>query len=307
MLWEQWRHEGLTSSDAAAAAGQSSRRSPLKVARTKRAALVLEQRPTTEPMFWGDQMEPGVASEAARRMGMTLERRWGHLVGPRSTSRVYPDQNHRYRETVESTLEPLVRSTPDYIALDRDRSPVIVECKTTGKWKAWEKGIPLNIQWQVQWHMLAGDIPRAIVPVLFFQPVLNLRCWSVDRLPDFEPGGRVSQWARAWWQAHVLDGQIPAAQAIDIPDLTRENPTGNGITVELPSSVARLDTLFVEAFRERAEAMARAKICTAKLKDIEAQLRQIIGPASYGTLGGVTYSLLSTRRGGRNLRRKPKP
>ena len=75
------------------------------------AALVLEQRPTTEPMFWGDQMEPGVASEAARRMGMTLERRWGHLVGPRSTSRVYPDQNHRYRETAESTLEPLVRST----------------------------------------------------------------------------------------------------------------------------------------------------------------------------------------------------
>lgn len=311
MLWEQWRHEGLTSSDACAAAGQSTRRTPRQVANAKRRELVIESRPPSEDMLWGDIMEPSVASEACRRMGLTLARgsvsNWVTLVGPRSKPWVYNDSNMRFRETVESTLEPLVRSTPDYIALDENRRPVIVECKTTGQDKRWRNGIPLNVQWQVQWHMLAADIPRAIVPVLFYKNTRTLRVWKLERLPDFEPGGPISRWARAWWDRHVVAGEPVPVQAGDIRDLTAENPNGDGKTVDLPSSAARLDTLFVEAFRERSKAAALLKSCTAKQKAIEASLRQLIGPASFGKIGDATYSLFSASRGGRILRRNPKP
>ena len=311
MLWEQWRHEGLTSSDACAAAGQSTRRTPRQVANRKRRELVLENRPPTEAMFWGDAMEPQVAREGARRLGMHLATdralSWQSAIGPRSQAMMLSDFEHRTRWVVQSRDEPIVRATPDYIAISETGESVIVECKTTDQYKRWTDGVPLNVQWQVQWHMLAADIPYAIVPVLFFRPTRILRVWKLDRLPDFEPGGPMAKWVRAWWDRHVVAGEPVPVQAGDIRDLTQENPTGDGKTVELPSSAARLDTLFVEAFRERSKAAALLKSCTAQQKAIDAQLRQLIGPASFGKIGGATYSLFSAPRGGRILKRNPKP
>lgn len=311
MLWEQWRHEGLTSSDACAAAGQSTRRTPRQVANSKRRELVIRREPPNEAMFWGDAMEPQVAQEGARRLGMNLATdrfwSWQALIGPRSEAMMLADSEHRHRWVVQSRVEPIVRATPDYIAISASGDPVIVECKTTDQYKRWTDGVPLNVQWQVQWHMLAADIKRAIVPVLFFRPTRKLRVWQLERLPDFEPGGKVSQWVRIWWNRHVIDGVPVPVQAGDIRDLTQENPTGDGKTVELPSSAARLDDLFVEAFRERSKAAALLKTCEAKQKAIEASLRQLIGPASFGKIGGATYSLFSASRGGRILRRNPKP
>ena len=211
MLWEQWRHEGLTSSDACAAAGQSTRRTPRQVANRKRRELVLENRPPTEAMFWGDAMEPQVAREGARRLGMHLANdralSWQSAIGPRSQAMMLSDFEHRTRWVVQSRDEPIVRATPDYIAISETGESVIVECKTTDQYKRWTDGVPLNVQWQVQWHMLAADVRRAIVPVLFFRPTRILRVWKLDRLPDFEPGGKVSQWVRAWWDRHVVAGE----------------------------------------------------------------------------------------------------
>ncbi len=308
LSWEEARRGGLSSSDAAAIMGKSARRTPSMVQAEKLAPSEGRAGHLNEDTFWGNQMEPLVAQTFCHRTGCAIvdPRDWEATL-PEARSYALSDAQGNLRWLLVSARAPLVRSTPDYVVVDSD--PAIVEVKTTSKWGMWKDGPPVSVQWQCQWHMMAAGLTRCWVPVLFFAPTRQLRCYRVDLAPECAPGGIVEQFAAEWWEEHVVRQRPCRRVGLDIPAMTAKNPHGNGTTVELPAGLATLDQQYVERVRETAKMRAQLKASESATKDVEVLLREAIGEASFGHIEGtnVTYSLLSQSSGGRRLRRKPSP
>jgi hypothetical protein len=157
--------------------------------------------------------------------------------------------------------------------------------------------------------MLAAGLDVCWVPVLFFAGSRSLAVYRLVRAPEFAAGGPIERYAAAWWEEFVVRQRPVRPVGLDLPFLKAKFPHGDGTTLDLPSSLATLDTQYCASVRDVAAQRKTLRMAEAALKDQEALLREHIGPASFASISGTgaTYSLLSTRGGGRVLRRKPSP
>jgi predicted phage-related endonuclease len=294
--WHAERRAGLSSSDLAAILGRNPRRSPAMVQREKLHEVEdPDVRPPTEDQWWGTAMEPMVAYTFwAPRLP---------LAEIRGLDNGGQTKWMAYRKGAE-----ILRTTPDYLIELPDAPDAMVEVKTTGRDRAWADGPPLAVRLQLQWHLLCTGLRVGYVVVLLFAKTRRLRFWRYEIAPELDgPQSIGAQRALAWWQRHVVERKPPVPCSADIPWLTKKHPHGNGTTVVLPAEQATLDTLYLERHAAREEARAAFDRADRPFRDVEAQLRAAIGPASFASiegLPGVLYTLHSGPKGGRTLRRK---
>jgi putative phage-type endonuclease len=188
---EQWlaeRRTGIGGSDAAAAVGMSKWKTQLELYLDKRGELETAE---TEPMKWGNLLEPVVRQEYANRTGRTVVVPVGIIRHP----------------TVAFAI-----MTPDGIA---DGSRVLqVKCARTAE--GWgEPGsaeIPQEYVFQTQHEMFVTQLPVADVAVLIGGS--DFRLYEVPADPELQ--GMLIEGERAFWQRVVNADPPPPKSTADV-------------------------------------------------------------------------------------------
>jgi putative phage-type endonuclease len=167
---------------------------------------------SVQMFYWGRRLEPIIAEEYGRQMGMAIDFFPEHYVTP------WPASGFDH-----------VACTPDYFASDPEtadsaRHPserVLVECKNVGAWNERDWGVsgsdadgnvPEYYVMQVRWQMGCTGATNAVICALIGGS--DWRYYNVT--PD--PGWfyRTAAFADDWYRRHVVDDYAP------IPDERNE-------------------------------------------------------------------------------------
>ena len=271
--WLEWRRGGIGGSDVAAVCGLSPWATPLSVwlDKTGRAAPV----PESEPMRWGNILEPVVAD--------AFEDETGLYVHHRQTLAVDLEHPHR-----RATLDGLAADHPPLPSHETGLWLGVVQVKTTraGAWDA----LPDNYALQVQWEMGITRQERAYVPTLHHGN--TFRIYEVDADPD--AFAVMADLVAKFWHDHVLADVPPPADG--------EPATTRALRDAFPSADADtavdLEPDVVALLRELPEAKAAVKAAEARRDHIENALRLALGEAEAGLVDGapvVTWKVQTSR------------
>jgi putative phage-type endonuclease len=262
----------LGASEIAAVAGISPYASALDVWATKRG---LAEREETDRMRAGTELERPI-----------LERLY---APPRGLVLMYPG-------TVRHPAEPWMAATPDAIACSDDDSRD-VQCKLVGhrqvhRWGDPDEGrdgIPPEVLCQVTWEMGCAGLRRADVPALFGT---ELRVYAVELDEDFLRD--LIALGRAFWEGHVVTGDMPEVTAGSRPILERYFGRERTGLMEAPTGGETLARQYLAA----AEV---AKGAAAEKDRLGNELRALIGEAEgfSGPFGKVTWK---TQKGRTNYK-----
>ncbi|WP_298066509.1 YqaJ viral recombinase family protein, partial [uncultured Acinetobacter sp.] len=138
--WLQVRKQGIGSSDAAAACGFNPHMSMLELWMIKTGRMQNQPDQPTQnsysPLYWGNQLEPLIASY--------YQHKTGHKVRKVNAVLQHPDPDKQF-----------MLANLDYAVVGCDEVQIL-ECKSVGEWgtKLWRDGVPLYVIIQVQ-HQLA--------------------------------------------------------------------------------------------------------------------------------------------------------
>jgi putative phage-type endonuclease len=156
--WLEVRKQGIGGSDAAAAVGLSPYQSPLELwlEKTHRDDSLKKPDPndTTEPVFWGNLLEPIVACAYTKQTGNRVRR-------------VNAVLQHPHYPFMLANLDREVVGVPDV---------QILECKTAGEFgsRLWQDGVPEYVQLQVQHQLAVTGKASADVAVLLCGQALEV-------------------------------------------------------------------------------------------------------------------------------------
>lgn len=267
--WLAVRRTGIGSSDAAAAVGLNPYKSPLELwlEKTGRDAGLPKADPQDEgsPMYWGNILEPIVASHYTRRTG--------HRVRKINAVLQHPDPDKAW---MLANIDREVIGTAEV---------QILECKTAGLTGArlWKDGVPEYVQLQVQ-HQLAVTGKRAAdVAVLLGGQDLEIhRIERDDPLID-----RLIALEQAFWHYVEADTPPPADGSASAETALRcLYPLDAGNTVDFSEDRA-LSATFADWMSVR-QTLAETEKLEAQLKQT---LQQAMGSASKALFetGTVTW------------------
>lgn len=267
--WLAVRKQGIGSSDAAAAVGLNPYKSQLELwlEKTGRDSSLpkIDPQDKESPAYWGNILEPIVATHYTRRSG------------------------HRVRR-VNAVLQHPDPKLPWMLAnIDREvigASDVqILECKTAGITGArlWKEGVPEYVQLQVMHQLAVTGKQAADVAVLLGGQHLEIHRIERDesliaRLVDLE---------RLFWDYVVSDTPPPADGSASAEQALRcLYPQDSGQSVDF-SQEMRLCTTFT-ALQKVRESIAQQEKLEAQLKQT---LQQAMGDASRATFasGCITW------------------
>jgi len=256
--WLEVRRQGVGGSDAAAIAGVSPFASRLSVYLSK--VQPLEAEPETEAQHFGNVLEDVVAREFSRRTGFRVRRRNAVLRHPE---------------------HPWMLANVDRLVSDGETGPAILEVKTRSAYArgAWEAGVPLDVQYQVQHYLAVTGYARAYVAVLLGGS--DYRQVRADRDEEFI--ARLTELERIFWFEHVLPGIPPEPDGSEASSvsLRRLYPTA-----VLDSEVILPDHA-EELVRELAEAKAEAKQAGDEVSRLENQVKALMADAETAYLPGI--------------------
>lgn len=190
--WLKVRQTGIGGSDAAAAVGLNPYQSQLELwmIKTGREDQLPKVDPEDDssPMYWGNVLEPIVASHYAKRTGRKVRRVNAVLQ--------HPDKEKSW---MLANLDYSVVGSSDV---------QILECKTAGEFGArlWRDGVPEYVQCQVQ-HQLAvtGKAAADICVLLCGQEIQIHRIERDDALIE-----RLIELERRFWEYVETDTPPPA-------------------------------------------------------------------------------------------------
>jgi putative phage-type endonuclease len=254
--WLKVRKSGIGGSDAAAAVGLSPYKSALELwlEKTGRDSELAQPDPhdTTEPVYWGNLLEPIVAAAYTQQTGNRVRKVNAVLQHP----------------TIPFMLANLDREVIGVPGLQ------ILECKTAGEFGArlWRDGVPEYVQLQVQ-HQLAVTGKRAAdVAVLLCGQQLVVH--RIDR--DDELIARLIPLEAQFWE-HVVSDRPPLADGSESADraLRCLYPGHASTTVDFTGD-RNLSATFADLVALRADIDVRGKQ-EAQLKQT---LQQAMGDAS---------------------------
>lgn len=271
--WLAWRSEGVGGSDVAAVCGLSPWGSPLTVwlDKTGRAAPV----PESEPMRWGNILEPVVADAFEDETGLYVH----------------------HRQTLAVDLEhPHRRVTLDGLAADHPPTPGsttglwlgVVQVKTTRS-GAWDE-LPDQYALQVQWEMGITRQERAYVPTLHHGNTFRIYEVAADPAAFAAMADLVGR----FWHDHVLADVAPPADGD--PSTTRA--LRDAFTDVEAGRAVDLEADVVDLLRELPAAKAAVKTAEARRDHIENALRLALGDAEAGLVDGapvVTWKAQTVR------------
>ena len=267
--WLRERKQGIGSSDAPAILGESNWDSPYSLWARKTGTDV-PSKEETEAMRWGHLLEEPIAQEVAERTGFE----------------VYDPGEH----TIFTSDDwPVARATPDrFIHKDPEGKDMgLLEIKTANAMtlKEWYDAPPMYPMIQLQHQMMVTGLTWGILAVLVGGQTLLYDEYERDD----EFCKRLLAREKEFW-AHVQDGTPPAD--IDGSAATREalrqlHPEDNGETVALPDEA-------IMKHEQLAAVKAQIKTLSNDKEALANWFRQAIGPATFGEVGDVKYSLKSS-------------
>lgn len=256
--WLSVRKHGIGSSDAAAAVGLNPYQSQLELwlEKTGRDALLPKSDPHDEdsPTYWGNILEPIVATHYTQRTGNRVQRINAVLQHPDPTL-----------SWMLANIDREVIGTSDV---------QILECKTAGLNGArlWKDGVPVYVQLQVM-HQLAVTGKRAAdVAVLLGGQHLEIH--HIER--DDELIARLIELERDFW-SYVQRDTPPPADGSDSAEqaLRCLYPQDSGSTLDFTQN-PHLSGAFDELQSVRANLEAQGK----REAELKQQLQQAMGDAS---------------------------
>lgn len=235
--WLAERRNGIGGSDVAALLGYNPWRTQLDVWQDKRGDT--EPQPTNDFMLWGSLLEPVVRDHyVTQHPGTFVEEVPGILA--------HPDH-------------PMCRASLDGLAHAKDATRLLeVKCSKN----PWPDGtLPDSYLAQVLWYLGITGLDEAHVAALFNGNSYTERVVAAD--PDwFE---RVLSYVSAWWQRHIVDGEMPE------PDPVRDRDALAGLWAP-DGSTAVLDDELIAELRDTKAALAAAKT-DAEIAAAKVQLR----------------------------------
>lgn len=256
--WLAVRKHGIGSSDAAAAVGLNPYRSQLELwlEKTGRDAGLPKSDPNDEesPAYWGNILEPIVASHYARRTGNRVRRSNAVLQHP------------------DSKLDWMLANIDREVIGANDVQ--ILECKTAGinGARLWKEGVPVYVRLQVMHQLAVTGKQAADVAVLLGGQHLDIH--RIER--DEELIARLIELERDFW-GYVQRDTPPPSDGSESADqaLRCLYPEDRGHTANF-SGNALLSGCFddLKAVRGQLEQLIQRE---AELKQ---QLQQAMGDAS---------------------------
>lgn len=267
--WLSVRKHGIGSSDAAAAVGLNPYQSQLELwlEKTGRDALLPKSDPQDEdsPTYWGNILEPIVATHYTQRTGNRVRRINAVLQ--------HPDPSLSW---MLANIDREVIGASDV---------QILECKTAGinGARLWKDGVPVYVQLQVM-HQLAVTGKRAAdVAVLLGGQHLEIH--RIER--DDELIGRLIELERDFW-SYVQRDTPPPADGSDSAEqaLRCLYPQDSGSTLDFTQNPI-LSGAFDDLQSVRASLEAQGK----REAELKQQLQQAMGEASRAQFanGSVTW------------------
>lgn len=256
--WLTVRKQGIGSSDAAAAVGLNPYKSQLELwmEKTGRDTLLpmIDPQDEENPAYWGNLLEPIVASHYTRRSG------------------------HRVRRVNAVLQHPDPKLAWMLANIDREvigASEVqILECKTAGinGARLWEEGVPEYVQLQVIHQLAVTGKQAADVAVLLGGQHLEIH--RIER--DESLIARLIDLERLFWDYVVSDTPPPADGSGSAEQALRcLYPEDNGQTLDFSQHTELASTyLELKAVRQR---IAQQETREAQLKQ---SLQQAMGEAS---------------------------
>jgi len=268
--WLEWRRGGVGASEVAAIVGLShfSGATPMRVYLDKLG--MLDDGGPTEPMRWGQILEPAIAAAFEVDTGLYV----------RHAQVLVVDGDHPWRR---ATLDGLVYDNP--CGIDPQLALGVLESKTTGD-DSWDD-IPDAYAAQVCWQLGLTGHERAWVAVLHRGQ--RFRIHEVDA----EPGAFAILCERvdAFWHDHVLARRPPDVAAVDLDAVRDAWRTRIVDELELEA-----DDELAELARRWADAKAFARTAADAADALEAELRMRIGDAAALTVGGVSLVTCKAQR-----------
>ncbi|MEB0007240.1 YqaJ viral recombinase family protein [Pseudomonas sp. RTB3] len=273
--WLAVRKRGIGSSDAAAAVGLNPYKSQLELwmEKTGRDGLLPKLDPQDEdsPAYWGNILEPIVASHYTKRSG--------HRVRRINAVLQHPDPQLSWM---------LANIDREVIGADDVQ---ILECKTAGinGARLWKEGVPEYVQLQVMHQLAVTGKQAADVAVLLGGQHLEIH--RVER--DDSLIARLIDLERLFWDYVVSDTPPPADGSVSA-DLALRclYPADDGQSVDFTND-RRLSEAFTELKAIR-QSIAEQETVEAQLKQT---LQQAMGDASHASFetGGITWKKAKDR------------
>lgn len=256
--WLSVRKHGIGSSDAAAAVGLNPYQSQLELwlEKTGRDALLPKSDPLDEdsPTYWGNILEPIVATHYTQRTGNRVRRINAVLQHP------------------DPTLSWMLANIDREVIGANDVQ--ILECKTAGinGARLWKEGVPVYVQLQVM-HQLAVTGKRAAdVAVLLGGQHLEIH--RIER--DDELIARLIELERDFWSYVQRDTPPPADGSNSAEQALRcLYPRDSGSTLDFTQN-----PLLSGAFDELQSVRASLELQGKREAELKQQLQQAMGEAS---------------------------
>ena len=256
--WLAVRKQGIGSSDAAAAVGLNPYKSQLELwlEKTGRDTSLPKLDPQDEdsPAYWGNILEPIVATHYSRRSG--------HRVRRINAVLQHPDPKLAW---MLANIDREVIGAPEV---------QILECKTAGinGARLWKEGVPEYVQLQVMHQLAVTGKQAADVAVLLGGQHLEVH--RIER--DESMIARLIDLERLFWDYVVSDTPPPADGTASADAALRcLYPEDNGQTLDFSQHTELASTyLELKAVRQR---IAQQETREAQLKQV---LQQAMGEAT---------------------------
>ena len=256
--WLAVRKQGIGSSDAAAAVGLNPYKSQLELwlEKTGRDTSLPKLDPQDEdsPAYWGNILEPIVATHYSRRSG--------HRVRRINAVLQHPDPKLAW---MLANIDREVIGAPEV---------QILECKTAGinGARLWKEGVPEYVQLQVMHQLAVTGKQAADVAVLLGGQHLEIH--RIER--DESMIARLIDLERLFWDYVVSDTPPPADGTASADAALRcLYPEDNGQTLDFSQHTELASTyLELKAVRQR---IAQQETREAQLKQV---LQQAMGEAT---------------------------
>lgn len=241
--WLKWRLMGIGGSDASVIAGVNPFRSIFELWMDKTGQAEAGEA-EFEHIHFGNVLEPVVRKEFMRRTGLKVRRKMALL---------------------QSAEHPFMLADLDGVIYE-DGKMCIFEAKTASAYKkeAWEKGVPLEYQYQVQHYMAVTGAEKTYIAALVGGNTFIYH--EVYR--DEEMIKRIIRMEQEFWENCVLAGQEPEADGSGATAdfLDKKYGDSNGKCIELPEEALQMCGQYDELSRRLDELKKEKEAVTNKIK-----------------------------------------
>lgn len=242
--WLKWRRMGIGGSDAAVIAGVSPFRSIFELWMDKTGQAEATEGEESEPIHFGNVLEPVVRREFMRRTGMKVRRKMALL---------------------QSGEHPFMLADLDGVIYENGKMCVF-EAKTASAYKKeiWEAGVPLEYQYQAQHYMAVTGAEKTYIAAL----VGGNRFIYHELLRDNEMIESIIRMEKEFWENCVLAGREPEADGSGATTdfLNGRYGTSNGRCIELPEDALRLCEKYDELSGRIDDLKGQKEAVTNKIK-----------------------------------------